>query len=260
MEPLALTVRLRLVPTAENGRQSPIISDYRPTFDLGNRWRGEPMLNDGRIMLLDAESIAPGAEGSARIDPLRSEYWDGVRPGAVLPFSEGSRVVGYATVLEVNWPETLARPVAAFVRQAYDLCAFIEAAESFGLPERLQRARQELLALYAAGADLPHVEPVGTGTSPRVPLPENWCGFEGFDLYWEVFDPYDHEDHEPVVGSLSDDLLDVYRDIRGGLWSWEKNATANAIWEWRFSFESHWGDHAVDALRALHRACGRSAP
>ena len=169
-------------------------------------------------------------------------------------------MVGYATVLEVNWPEAFARPVTAFVRRAYDLCAFIEDAESFGLPERLQRARQQLLALYAAAADLPHVEPIDTGTSPSFPLPENWCGFEGFDSYWEVFDPYDHEDHEPVVGSLSDDLLDVYRDIRGGLWSWEKNATANAIWEWRFSFESHWGDHAVDALRAIHRACGRSAP
>lgn len=130
MEPLALTVRLRLVATAENGRQSPILSNYRPTFDLGNRWHGEPVLNDGRITLLDAESLA------------------------------------------------------------------------------------------------------------------------GFDLYWEVFDPqYDHEDHEPVVGSLSDDVLDVYRDIRGGLWSWEKNEPANAIWEWRFSFDAHWGDHAARWMR-----------
>ena len=83
---------------------------------------------------------------------------------------------------------------------------------------------------------------------------QSWYGFEPFDSYSEVFDPYDREDHEPVVGSLSDDLLDVYRDIRGGLWSWETDATANAIWEWRFSFDTHWGDHAADALRALHRA------
>jgi hypothetical protein len=32
-----------------------------------------------------------------------------------------------------------------------------------------------------------------------------------------------------------------------------------AIWEWRFHFEWHWGDHAIDALRALHRACLRDA-
>jgi hypothetical protein len=166
-------------------------------------------------------------------------------------------VVGHATVLEVNWPEALARPVAAFVRAAYELCAFVEEAETLGLPERLQGARRQLLALYAAGSDLPHVEAAGTGTGPSVPLPESWCGFEAFDFYWQVFDPYDHVDHEPGVGSLSDDVLDVYRDIRRGLWSWEKNATASAIWEWRFSFDTHWGAHAVDALRAIHRACGR---
>jgi hypothetical protein len=28
------------------------------------------------------------------------------------------------------------------------------------------------------------------------------------------------------------------------------------VWEWRFHFDVHWGEHAVDALRALHRACG----
>ncbi len=258
MERLALTVRLRLVPTSENGRQNPILSNYRPTFDLGNRWRGEPMLNDGRIMLLESESLAPGTEGRARIDPLCLEYWDGARPGAVLPFSEGSRVVGYATVLEVNWPEDIARPIASFVREVYEFCDFIKDAGKLPLPDRLQRARRHLLALYAAGADLPHIEPLSERTGPTHPSPEDWAAFESFETYWEVFDPYKQE--EPVAGSLSDDLLDVYRDVRRGLWAWEKNQIADAVWDWRFSFDTHWGDHAVDALRALHRACGRSTP
>ncbi|MDF2697718.1 MAG: hypothetical protein K0S65_6101, partial [Labilithrix sp.] len=73
------------------------------------------------------------------------------------------------------------------------------------------------------------------------------------DIYWEVFDPYQHEDL--VAGSLSDDVLDTYRDVRRGFWFWEQNEVANAVWEWRFHFQSHWGDHAIDALRALHRAC-----
>ncbi len=85
--------------------------------------------------------------------------------------------------------------------------------------------------------------------------PGSWQAFEKFEIYWEVFDPYELD--QPVAGSLSDDLLDVYRDVRGGLALWESRHDADAIWEWRFSFESHWGDHAVDALRALHRSCGR---
>ena len=76
------------------------------------------------------------------------------------------------------------------------------------------------------------------------------------DAYWEVFDPY--EEKPLGIGLLSDDLLDVYVDIRRGLDLWSADVPREAaIWEWRFHLEIHWGDHAVDAIRALHRACYR---
>jgi hypothetical protein len=107
-----------------------------------------------------------------------------------------------------------------------------------------------------AALSLPSVEPTDGAKPPRsCDPPSNWQGFEEFESYWEVFDPYKLD--QPVAGSLSDDLLDVYRDVRRGLALWESPHDAAAIWEWRFSLESHWGDHAVDALRALHRSCGR---
>ena len=28
-------------------------------------------------------------------------------------------------------------------------------------------------------------------------------------------------------------------------------AVADAVWQWRFSFESHWGQHATGAMNAL---------
>jgi hypothetical protein len=74
-----------------------------------------------------------------------------------------------------------------------------------------------------------------------------------FEAYWEVFDPFAHS--EPVGGSLSDDGLDIYKDLRGGLALWDGHSKIAGIWEWRFFFEIHWGNHAVDALRVLHRAC-----
>ena len=80
------------------GRKTPIRSNYRPTFDLGGSWMGEPALNDGRIMLLDQDELAPGAEGLVRIEPLWAEYWATVREGAVVPVQEGARVVGHVTV------------------------------------------------------------------------------------------------------------------------------------------------------------------
>lgn len=79
--------------------------------------------------------------------------------------------------------------------------------------------------------DTPEVEADDAVAQPdAVPLAD-WPGMGEVDGYWEVFDPY--EDDKPVRASLSDDLRDVYRDVRAG------------------------GDHAIDALRALHRAVRR---
>lgn len=133
---------------------------------------------------------------------------------------------------------------------------FVHHAPSMLIAERLPRARARLLALYEAALSLPEdIEVDGSERNPRPPQP-SWDGFGDVDTYWEVFDPYIHD--EPVAGSLSDDILDVYRDVVGGLVIWEQGKTADAAWHWRFLFDVHWGDHAIDALRALHRACKRS--
>ncbi len=253
MSRLSFKVRLRLLPTG--GRKGPIFSDYRPSWDLKNTWFGEPTLNDGRVLLDGVAEIALGAEGPAIIEPLAEEFWGAVDVGAVLPMQEGSRIVGYATVVEVTRPEHFTRETAAFVDQTHQFCDFIERASTLPLRARLEATRARLLALYRAGTVLPHVEPPeGFDAGPNPPRPEGWKGFDNFEVYWEVFDPY--VDEAPVAGSLSDDLLDVYFDVRRGLDLWKSKAPrAAAIWEWRFHFDSHWGDHAVDALRALHRAC-----
>ncbi len=58
------------------------------------------------------------------------------------------------------------------------------------------------------------------------------------------------------VGDLTDDLADIYRDLRPGLRAWDANVDAylpDIIFGWKEPlFASHWGMHAVDALRALH--------
>jgi len=75
---------------------------------------------------------------------------------------------------------------------------------------------ERLLALYAAAVLLPSAEPPEDAKEPASQCPpEGWQTFEGFETYWEVFDPYALQ--EPVAGSLSDDLLDVFRNVRRGL-------------------------------------------
>lgn len=255
MDCLTIAARLRLTPTDAGGRKTPIRSNYRPTFDLGLSWMGKPAVNDARIMLIDRDELAPGAEGIVRIEPMFAEFWANIREGAVVPVLEGARVVGHAAIEKVVFADGFTPAVATFVWSAREFCAFSQEAGKLSLEERMRRARHCLLPLYTAALSLPSVEPAARAESrPSPEAPSDWQGFEQFENYWEMLDPFKLKPDEPGVGSLSDDLLDVYRDVRRGLELWESGHDANAVWEWRFSFECHWGNHAVDALRALHRA------
>ena len=71
------------------------------------------------------------------------------------------------------------------------------------------------------------------------------------NFYGEVFDPYS-ETREPVIGSLADDMADIYGELMDGLRAWRNGDRAEAAWRWRFGFQVHWGEHATSALRALH--------
>jgi hypothetical protein len=74
---------------------------------------------------------------------------------------------------------------------------------------------------------------------------------DDWNSYWEVFNPTHIHDTEAVCGSLADDLADIYGDLSEPL-----NKTSmlppDKIWAWQFSFSTHWGHHAVGALRTIH--------
>jgi hypothetical protein len=76
--------------------------------------------------------------------------------------------------------------------------------------------------------------------------------------YWAYFDPSappnSHE--EAVFGNLADDLADIFRDIKPGLRAWDTGVDvylASIVFDWKLVFGSHWGLHAVGAMRALHQ-------
>ncbi|MEL6544901.1 MAG: DUF5063 domain-containing protein [Myxococcota bacterium] len=77
-------------------------------------------------------------------------------------------------------------------------------------------------------------------------------------FYWLQFDPIFPRDGSaaPVAGDLADDFGDIYRDILPALRAWEagSNQFDDIVFDWRATpFEGHWGVHASNALRALHR-------
>jgi hypothetical protein len=145
-----------------------------------------------------------------------------------------------------------------FARRAQDFASFVEETSRLPLPVCLGAARELSCDYTEAALRLPRAEVAHDDVEAAEPArPDSWQGFGEADLYWEVFDPYENE--PPVATTLSDDILDVHRDIGRGLALWDAGSRVAALWEWHLSFEIHWGDHAIDALRALHRACKRHA-
>jgi hypothetical protein len=57
---------------------------------------------------------------------------------------------------------------------------------------------------------------------------------------------------KPVTASLADDIADIYRDVVSGLRHYRAGHRDEAVWQWTFTLQSHWGGHITGAIRALH--------
>jgi hypothetical protein len=164
------------------------------------------------------------------------------------------------------------------LRQRHEVVQFKEAAESYctlfeSKPDSVEVWVEQMTSavahLYAFGHDLPDVDL--PDDAPDVPdsLDVNdderkrIYRFVGDLLgsqrgYWSYFDPTEPLDSSQDIsfGDLADDLADIYRDIKPGLRAWASANDAylpSIVFDWKFPlFSSHWGVHAVSALRALH--------
>jgi hypothetical protein len=150
--------------------------------------------------------------------------------------------------------------VEAFKVLAERYCAFIETSESLGRGEFVWQLAEQLIALYAAGMKLPSATGDDDFDAPdAMATAESRELFQRLDRtlgdasdYSLMFDPYDFKT-PPVTGSLADDASDVYRDLKRGLEVISAGGSLeNAVWEWQFGFDYHWGAHAAHALKALH--------
>lgn len=151
-------------------------------------------------------------------------------------------------------------PVARFADAAAAFARWLLAGED----QEADAARGgliRLLELYRAGIELPPGSSSAMDDRPSVERvgDEEWRkAYDAtrrlpIDYYSEVFDPTEvPAEDRPVIGSVADDLADIYRDVVTGLRAYEKGDRVGAIWEWSFHLQVHWGAHATGAIRALH--------
>jgi hypothetical protein len=147
--------------------------------------------------------------------------------------------------------------VTAFAGAARRFCVFVATGAERPVRAHLEEARTHLAELVYLATLLPDGDADGPDAPTQTPT-ASAQGLDAHDACWEVVDPY--EDSRAALGSLTDDLLDIDRDLREGLAVYDAGHPGAAAWLWRFGLEAHWGDHAVSALRALHWARKRVVP
>jgi hypothetical protein len=164
------------------------------------------------------------------------------------------------------------------LRQRHEIVLFVKAAEKYcalfetkpnNIDVWVEQLTSALAHLYACGHDLPDLElPEDVADIPdsMAVNDDEWKAIYDFvgDLlgsqrgYWAYFDPSEPLDSSQEISfcDLADDLADINRDIKPGLRAWATADDAylpSIVFDWKCPlFGSHWGVHAVSALRALH--------
>jgi hypothetical protein len=57
---------------------------------------------------------------------------------------------------------------------------------------------------------------------------------------------------EITMGDAIGDIAEIACDLQEVVWRWENIGPDDAIWEFRFGFQTHWGRHLQDLRRYLH--------
>jgi hypothetical protein len=150
-----------------------------------------------------------------------------------------------------------------FVRVAAEYCAFIERAESMDRDEFVDKVLKILPLLYLKAALLPRFEQMGFDALETFVTEESYEAvrktLEGIladkDTYLEVFLPDMAYSDQPIQKNISEDLADIYQDIRDFIFVFQLglNETMNdALQQCQENFETIWGQKLVNTMRALH--------
>lgn len=158
--------------------------------------------------------------------------------------------------MEAAWTE--------FARLAGRYCDLLESFCANG-PVSLLEIQITLVELYSAALRLPNVDLIGDSaeSDSQRPTHHEWSViYKAADrrlnglFYWMIYEPFLDPPEEPVASTLASDFADIWRDLKEGLLLKPESGSpqeSHVRWDWKFSFETHWGRHTIDALAALHR-------
>ncbi len=153
--------------------------------------------------------------------------------------------------------------VVEFVTVASEYCNSLENAAKNTVEENLQKMQKLLPLLYLKAAMLPKTERVLDDELEKYVseldynvLHQKWLQLlNEYDSFYEVFDPSIQFGQETVTASISENLLDIYQDIKNFLISYSignEEVMNDALAECTEHFVEFWGQQLVNVQRAVH--------
>jgi hypothetical protein len=153
--------------------------------------------------------------------------------------------------------------VIEFVTVASEYCNSIENVAKFQAKANLLKMQKLLPLLYLKASMLPGTERLLDEDLEKYiseldynMLHQKWMHqLNEFDSFYEVFDPSIQFGQETVTASVSENLLDIYQDLKNFLVSYSignEEVMNDALVECVGHFEDFWGQQLVNVLRAVH--------
>jgi hypothetical protein len=148
-----------------------------------------------------------------------------------------------------------------FIEIGNKFCKIIEDRDNFTSIQLLQEIYRIIPKLCICGTNLPDVNQANLyklkiSNKKYFKIEKSLeKKFKKYNRYNEIYDNYNFHDIDPVQGSLSDDLTDIYCDINPGLRNWHRSSAKlrrDIVFSWKLDFEIHWGEHLTSVLRALY--------
>jgi len=160
-------------------------------------------------------------------------------------------------------PVVYSKNVVEFVTVGNEYCGTVEKVNELPAEEILKKLQKMLPLLYLKATMLPNTEKLLEDELEKYVseldynvLHQKWMQALGeHDSFYEVFDPEIQFGSEMVTASISENLLDIYQDLKDFLTSYslgDELIMNDALVDCVYHFEDSWGQRLVNVLRAIH--------
>ena len=166
--------------------------------------------------------------------------------------------------MDTNSDPVYSRNVVEFVAVANEFCKYAEHASELKGDELLKILQRILPLMYLKASLLPQLDPFFEDGNEKFVTEADWTDineslkekFGTANDYLEVFDEKINETEGPVVSSISENMADIYQDMKDFLLLYQTGTGEvmnDAVWECRMNFENFWGQKLVNSMRAIHK-------